>query len=310
MMSASDLDSLFSAACARRLPLPDSGTDALRLVDGAADGLPDIVLESFAGRWLLSTAGADLPAQLAAWLRKRPECVYWKRLDSRQQSAPVHFSGPAAEPAFLIRENSLFFEISFESGYSQGIFLDQRDNRSELRRLVGPGSTVLNTFAYTGAFSVAAAAGGATTTTLDLSQPYLDWAKRNFRHNGLDPAQHHFCRGDTFQWLARFAKSGRRFDLVVLDPPTFSHDGSGRVFRVERDFGSLVSLALGVLAPGGRLLCCSNCHTLGAAAFRRQISLAAPRHLLRPKPMPRDFPGSSHLKSIWLEPREGVHSDR
>src|ERR1700722_7436295 len=123
--------------------------------------------------------------------------------------------------------------LSFTEGYSVGLFLDQRDNR---RRFLtnhvaadfplfpngAAGAEVLNTFAYTCGFSVCAAKAGARTTSLDLSKKYLDWGKRNFALNGLDPAAHDFIYGDTFDWLRRLAKKGRAFDPVVLDPPTFS----------------------------------------------------------------------------------------
>lgn len=291
---------LAATALARRSPLPDADTNAVRLIDGEGDGLPGIVLESYAGRWLLSTTAPAVPYPLDAWLRSQPASCYWKKLDPRQKESPVHHSGPETAEPFLIRENGLAFEISFQSGYSQGIFLDQRDNRAEVRRRMAPGSTLLNTFAYTGAFSVAAAAAGARTTTLDLSQPYLDWAKRNFLHNQLDPADHHFCKGDTFHWLRRFAKAGRTFDAIILDPPTFSRDETGRVFRAERDFGELAALALAVLAPGGWLLCSTNCRTLTPSALERQILTAAGRRLeTATTPMPADFTGDPYLKSLW-----------
>lgn len=291
---------LAATALARRAPLLNADTDAVRLIDGEGDGLPGIFLESYAGRWLLSTTAPAIPAPFVAWLRSQPVSCHWKKLDAHQKESPVHHSGPETTEPFLIRENGLTFEISFQSGYSQGIFLDQRDNRAEVRRRMAPGMTLLNTFAYTGAFSVAAAAGGAETTTLDLSQPYLDWAKRNFLHNQLDPAGHHFCKGDTFHWLKRFAKSGRTFDAIVLDPPTFSRDESGRVFRAERDFGDLATLALSILAPRGWLLCSTNCRALSEAAFKRQIhsASASPLRLVSP-PMPPDFTGDPYLKSLW-----------
>jgi len=295
------MHALFTAALARREPLLTAATDAVRLIDGAGDGLPGIILETYADHWLLATATPSLPPTLTAWLRGQPNSCYWNKLDQHQNGPPVPHAGPQVAEPFLIRESGLAFEISFHSGYSQGIFLDQRDNRTEVRRRMSPGMTLLNTFAYTGAFSIAAAAAGAQTTTLDLSQPYLDWAKRNFRHNDLDPAAHHFCKGDTFHWLRRFAKSGRTFDGIILDPPTFSRDESGRVFRVERDFGDLAALALGILAPGGWILCCTNCRTLSSADFTRQL-LSASRRLLHPEPspMPVDFTGEPYLKSVWL----------
>ena len=200
---------LLDAAVAKRKSLLTDQTNAVRLIDGAGDGLPGVFLETYADRWLLSTTTGHIAPQVREWLRDRQVSCYWKPLDQHQKESPSLLCGPEVTEPFLIRENGICYEISFQSGYSQGIFLDQRDNRAEVRRLMRPGLRLLNTFAYTGAFSVAAAMAGAETTTLDLSQPYLDWAKRNFSHNSLDPAAHHFCKGDTFHWLRRFAKQGR-----------------------------------------------------------------------------------------------------
>jgi 23S rRNA (cytosine1962-C5)-methyltransferase len=293
---------LLETALAKRASLLDSQTNAIRLVDGSGDGLPGLILETFAGRWLVSTTTDHLPPQVHEWLRDHGRSCYWKRLDQHQKESPRHLSGPATPEPFLALENGIQLEISFQSGYSQGIFLDQRDNRAEVRRQMAPGLRLLNTFAYTGAFSVAAAMAGAETTTLDLSQPYLDWAKRNFTHNQLDPSQHHFCKGDTFHWLRRFAKQGRLFDGIVLDPPTFSRDEKGRIFRVEENFGELAALATQVLAPGGWILCSTNCRALGWNEFQKQLRAAIRRPMAaRHAPMPVDFTDDPYLKSVWLK---------
>lgn len=278
-------------------------TDALRLIDGAGDGLPGLILEEFAGHWLVSTADSrPLPAWLMPWLKATGRSCYHKRLDQHEKLSPEWLCGEVVDGAFPIRECGVVYEASFSSGYSQGIFLDQRDNRAEVRRRVGPGMRVLNTFAYTGAFSVCAALGGAETTTLDLSQPYLDWAKRNFSLNGIDPETHHFCKGDTFHWLRRFAKQGRKFDGVVLDPPTFSRDDRGRVFRVERDFGDLAALAAKVIAPGGWILCSTNFRRITPGDFERQLlGKVSGRFKASHRIMPGDFTDVPYLKTVWLE---------
>ena len=293
---------LFQNALAKRTALLDSQTNAVRLIDGSGDGLPGLILETYANRWLVSTTGDHLPSAVREWIRDQGVSCYWKRLDQHQKESPQHLAGPVVAEPFLILENGIASEISFQSGYSQGIFLDQRDNRAEVRRLMAPGLRLLNTFAYTGAFSVAAALAGAETTTLDLSQPYLDWAKRNFTHNSLDPAAHHFCKGDTFHWLRRFAKQGRTFDGIVLDPPTFSRDEKGKVFRVEENFGELAALAADLLTPDGWLLCSTNCRNLGLNDFQKQLRNAIHRPLSpRHSDMPPDFTDEPYLKSVWLK---------
>lgn len=294
--------SLFSQALSKRDSLLLAGTNAMRLIDGAGDGVPGVVLETFSDFWLVSTIGAIIPEKMANWLREQDHQTYHKCLSQQQKESPRHFHGSAVPPSFLARENGVNFEISFCSGYSQGIFLDQRDNRQRVRDRVHPGDAILNTFAYTGVFSVFAALGGAQTTTLDLSQPYLDWAKRNFTHNQLDPASHYFCKGDTFHWLRRFEKQGRKFEGIILDPPTFSRDEKGQVFRVENDYGELAALAHRCLKPGGWMLCSTNCHKLAPNDFELQLRAALPRKCdFRHTPMPPDFTDSPYLKSVWVE---------
>ncbi len=276
-------------------------TDALRLANAEGDDLPGIILEEFAHRRLISTAGPELPSELRRWSESAGQTVYWKPLDPQQRQSPRHLAGPAVEGVFEVRERGTRFGVSFQSGYSQGLFLDQRDNRRRVRARCKPGQKILNTFAYTGAFSVCAALAGAVSTTLDLSRPCLDRARDNFRRNRLDPAAHHFCRGDTFHWLKRFARQGRTFHGIVLDPPTFSRDHRGRVFRVEHDFGRLIEAALASLAPHGWLLCTTNCRRLSHPAFERAIRCALTRRAhLESFPMPPDFPGDPYLKSVWV----------
>jgi 23S rRNA (cytosine1962-C5)-methyltransferase len=295
------MHSLITAALARRTHLRTPATNALRLLDGEGDGLPGIYLEDFAGRLLLSTTGSP-PPPILSWLRDQPATSYAKQLDHHERVSPTHIAGPPQNSPFLIRENDLHFEISFQSGYSQGIFLDQRLNRHILATQCAPGMTVLNTFAYTGAFSVAAGSAGATTTTLDLSAPYLDWAKRNFQHNHIDPDRHFFCKGDTFHWLRRFAKQGRRFDIILLDPPTFSRDENGKVFRAETDFGKLAALAAAALAPHGKILCSTNFRGITDLQFEKLVrSRLSGTWRVHHTLMPPDFTAPPYLKSIWLQ---------
>ena len=158
-------------------------------------------------------------------------------------------------------------------------------------------------------FSVCAAKAGAHTTSLDLSKKYLEWGKRNFALNGLDPAAHDLIYGDTFDWLRRFAKKGRAFDAIVLDPPTFSQSRVHGVFRVEKNFCDLVAAALPVLKPGGILLASTNAADWPTESFLAAIENAvrdAKRKILKQHyvPQPPDFPVSreepAYLKTVWL----------
>lgn len=223
-------------------------------------------------------------------------------MDTENQQPPELLAGEAPKDVFETSEHGLTYEVSFESGYSQGIFLDQRLNRQAVRDRVAADDRVLNTFSYSCAFSVAAASGGATTTSVDLSKNYLEWGKRNFALNDLDSSSHYFTRGDAFDWLRRWAKSGVRFDGLVLDPPTFSRNAKGKVFRVEKDFGELVELGRAVVNPGGWMLCCTNFRGMTGPYFRGLVRAAAGRGAqVDLREMPPEFSATNYLKAAWVE---------
>lgn len=308
-------------------------TDAFRLIHGASDGWPGWYVEQLGAMQLSQGDAPFSPAQrehLESLLTPHVARVHHKTLSRHVRGAtpaetsPQLVCGPAAPERFVIRENSVKFEMSFNEGYSVGLFLDQRDNRR--RFLTGhiaadfqfPNSNfqigngkleILNTFAYTCGFSVCAALGGARTTSLDLSKKYLEWGKRNFALNGLDPAAHDFIYGDTFDWLRRLAKKGRAYDVVILDPPTFSQSKESGVFRAEKDYGKLVTATLAVLKPGGVLLASTNAAELPPEKFLDQITAATRatgRKIVQQHyvPQPPDFPIShaepAYLKTVWL----------
>ncbi len=327
------------ARALRAAILEPEATDAFRCWHGAGElspagpqpeDAPDLQVDRFGPFLLAQSAGPPGPGQIEALRREMARAglsgVYHKRLrrDVRGQGgatvAPQLLLGTPAPEAFVIRENGVRFEIRFGEGYSVGLFLDQRDNRRRVR--VGhvaagfplypagaAGAPVLNTFAYTCGFSVCAALAGARTTSVDLSRKYLEWGRRNFRLNQVDPDAHEFLAGDAFDWLRRLARRGRTFDLVVLDPPTFSTSRQGGVFRAERDRGRLVGAAAPLVRAGGVLFAATNAAELAPEKFLDQVRAglaAAGRRVVREHyaPQPPDFPISrampAHLKSVWL----------
>ncbi|MBV8484669.1 MAG: class I SAM-dependent rRNA methyltransferase [Verrucomicrobia bacterium] len=286
------------AAISRRSGLRSSETDACRLVNGAGDGLDGLIIDDFAGRWLISSKGEEALPKLTSEVGYR--ALYSKTLSKNEKLAPAHLGGELLTARFPVQEHGLSYWIDFQSGYSQGLFLDQRLNRQRLRELC-PGKTVLNTFAYTCSFGVAAVFAGAKAVNLDLSRNYLEWGQENYRLNGLKPEGSDFIYGDVFDWLGRFAKRDRRFDLVILDPPTFSRSKTSGVFRADQDYGALLERALRVIEPGGILLCCLNAHHVSGTEFRYILKDSLPSSVdLRQMGMPEDFPGSDYLKSFWV----------
>ena len=327
------LGALPAGSIARRLALIDeAGTNAFRLIHGASDGWPGWYVERL-GDFLLSQSEHPLTTPQLTALgelleRTRTRGAYHKTLNRQVRrtattdASPQLVLGDVAPERFTIHENGVKFELSFTEGYSVGLFLDQRDNRRRfLTRHVAAGfpllntqhaarnTELLNTFAYTCGFSVCAALAGARVTSLDLSKKYLEWGRRNFTLNGLDPAQHDFIFGDTFDWLRRLAKKGRAFDAVVLDPPTFSQSKESGVFRAEKDYGKLVTAALGVLKPGGVLLASTNVAEWPPEDFVATVKAAmvsAKRRIAQEHfvPQPLDFPITrtepGYLKTFWV----------
>ena len=299
------LASLHKAMDRRRdiADLNDGTTDAYRLCDGAGDHLPGIFIDTLAGHWLVQTKGVPMPVELADAPQLGWKSLWWKRLDQEDKTSPRHLAGEKLDQV-IVRENGLRFELDFQAGYSQGIFLDQRRQRRRIQANAS-GKRILNLFAYTCGFSVAAAAGGALTESIDLSRPYLDWGKRNFELNGLDPIPHFFCRGDSFDWLRRLAKKGLQYDLVILDPPSFSRNQEGKLWRVEKDYASLVTAALAVTKPGGQLLGSTNHHGISSRQFQDWLQAGAVDAGRSIKKFewagaPEDFTGERYLKVAWL----------
>ncbi|MFM7396858.1 MAG: bifunctional 23S rRNA (guanine(2069)-N(7))-methyltransferase RlmK/23S rRNA (guanine(2445)-N(2))-methyltransferase RlmL [Gammaproteobacteria bacterium] len=175
----------------------------------------------------------------------------------------------------VVGEGGLRFRVNFEDYLDTGLFLDHRMTRARLREAASR-KRFLNLFAYTGTATVYAAAGGAaSTTTVDLSTTYLEWAEANLALNELAGPRHRFERADVREWLTAAAQRGERYDLIFCDPPTFSNSKRMEgVFDVQRDHVALIEDCLAVLAPGGLLVFSTN-----AQRFRMDEGLAA-RHAI------------------------------
>jgi 23S rRNA (cytosine1962-C5)-methyltransferase len=316
----------------RSAVIEPEATNGFRLIHGFSDGWPGWFVEKL-GDFLLSQSEVPLSAKQNEELSRLAKTfssrgAYHKilsrqvRRSTTNEVSPQLVLGDAAPERFEILENGVRYEMSFNEGYSVGLFLDQRDNRRRflmnhiaadfpLLKSQTPDARpeMLNCFAYTCGFSVCAAKGGARVTSLDLSKKYLEWGRRNFTLNGLDPAAHDFIYGDTFDWLRRLAKKGRTFDAVVLDPPTFSQSREHGTFRAEKDYGKLVTVALPVLKPGGILFASTNAADWPPENFLAEVEKAV--HATKRKilqrhyvPQPPDFPicraEPAFLKTLWL----------
>jgi 23S rRNA (cytosine1962-C5)-methyltransferase len=199
-------------------------------------------------------------------------------------------------------ERTLRYGIDFGAGYSVGFFIDQRENRRFVRD-IAPRS-LLNCFAYTCSFSVAAATVGAKTVSIDLSRKSLARGHENFALNSLPTNDHRFLADDVMEVLPRLARKGEKFDVIILDPPTFSRSHRGKAFQVEQDFETLLLAALEVAERDGKILLSTNCSSLRERALEvmARFCLKTTRRagaFHREGPLP-DFPPGVGATTVWL----------
>ena len=300
------MNNQINTAFLKRKEILSEATDSFRLFDGIGDGNSDFFIDVFAGHWLVSYLDKE-PESVAKCVLPR-ESLWFKKLDKNNKESARCEEGDSSNTQITIRENNVRYLVDLKIGYSQGIFLDQRDNRFEVRAR-SSGIRILNCFSYTCAFSVVAALGGAaSTTSIDLSNSYLEWGKSNFELNGIDPNQdeHYFCRGDVFEWLRQFRKKERMFGGIILDPPSFSRAGKQGVFSAEKDYSSLVTEAAHLIERGGWVLASCNHRGISSEKFGNELIIGmdnARRNIktINQKPMTSDFPGDDYLKSFWIE---------
>jgi 23S rRNA (cytosine1962-C5)-methyltransferase len=200
----------------------------------------------------------------------------------------------------VVEEQGLKFWVNLRDYLDTGLFLDHRLTRSRVCAEAA-GKRFLNLFAYTGSFTVYAAAGGArSTTTVDLSNTYLDWAADNLALNGFRGAQHQLVRADAAPWIEEAGAQGERFDLIVLDPPSFSASKMARRFDVQKDHVRLLTATLALLSDGGTLYFSTNFQGFQLDTARLTGTTIEE---LTPGSIPEDF----HFKEVhrcWrLQPR-------
>ncbi len=197
---------------------------------------------------------ADVLDAVPAILDVGPSAVFLKRRE-RQRGAAQYERVARTSVTGIVGEAGLLFEVNFSDYLDTGLFLDHRDTRAWIGEMA-EGMRFLNLFAYTGTATVHAAAGQAvSTTTVDLSANYLEWAERNMLRNGFSDARHAREQADVMLWLRKAKSAGREFDLVFCDPPTFSNSKRMRdTWDVERDHVTLLTAIERVLATDGRIL--------------------------------------------------------
>ena len=231
--------------------------------------------------------------------------LHLKRRERQRGTSQYEKFDEAAEP-HVVLEGGHRFEVNFDTYLDAGLFLDHRPTRGLVAETIsaraadGRGRRFLNLFAYTGSFSVYAARAGASgSVTVDLSNTYQAWTGRNFALNGIDTGRHALVRADVLAWLAEAVAGAERFDVIVLDPPSFSNSKKMQgVLDVQRDHAQLVRQCHALLAPGGELFFSTN---LRSFEIDPQLETGLALREMTHRSVPEDFrrPSRPPLHRAW-----------
>ncbi|MFN2633058.1 MAG: class I SAM-dependent rRNA methyltransferase [Thermoanaerobaculia bacterium] len=313
----------FDSARKMRAAILPPETTGFRAINSEGDRCPGVTLDVYGATGVLELSAGGVEASGSLFEREalrafELEKVIVRRTGAERVGSAPGASGPPPDGPHSrvpFRENGLRFFADLASGQKTGFFLDQRENRSRLRSLAA-GRRVLNLFSYSGGFSVAALAGGASRAVdVDASEAALDLAGEHRRANGFDSGSDDFVRADVFEDLRRRVAAGESWDAVVCDPPAFAKKRAD-VDRAARGYKDINRLAMRLIAPGGLLLTCSCSGAVDATLFQQivfaaeiesgsEFSLFARQGAGPDHPVSIDCPEGEYLKGMWMMRTEG-----
>lgn len=290
-------------------------TTAFRLFNGEGDGIGGVTIDWYAEfiqfnwysrgiyeyrEWFIEALKELLPNIKGIYETKR-----YKLFDNEE--AITHSNGEKAPQPLVIKENSIEYAVYLGEDWMTGIFLDQRDVRAFVETQA-QGLNVLNLFSYTGAFSVAAAVGGAAkTVSVDVANRSIEKTKEQFALNGIDaqPPQHEIRVMDVFDYVSYAKRHELKFDLVVCDPPSFARTKK-RLFKAEKDYGQLAQDLFDITAPGGLCILSTNHSGYKKETFIEEMSALGRSHsgqfqMIQSYGLPVDFPTSQDAESQYLK---------
>jgi 23S rRNA (cytosine1962-C5)-methyltransferase len=297
-----------------------AGSDAARIVHAESDGLPGLVVDRFGDTLVVQILSAGAERWRAFWGPALVELTGAKSVYERSdvevrtleglkpQSGPLVGSVGAS---VRINENGIAYDVDVIHGQKTGFYLDQRDNRA-LAASLARDAEVLNAFCYTGGFSLAALKGGARrVASIDTSEEALETGRRNVEINGFDADRAEWIAADVFAHLRKLRDQGRKYGLIVLDPPKFAPTEK-HVANAARAYKDINLWAMKLLAPGGHLLTFSCSGAVGPDLFQKivagsaadaRVDLQIRRHLgaSLDHPVSIHFPEGEYLKGLWLQ---------
>ena len=312
---------IFQKAAQKRSSLMmDDSTTSFRLFNGEGDGLGGITIDWYDGFVVVSWYSAGIYQWKELIIEQLQEAIpniqgiYEKiRYASKEKLPESQFvKGVKASEPLIVQEEGVRYATYLDEGLMTGIFLDQREVRTLLRDDYSAGKTILNLFSYTGAFSVAAAMGGAVqTTSVDVANRSLEKTREQFEVNGIDASEQKIYVMDVFDYIKYAAKKDLTFDTIVLDPPSFARTKK-RTFSVAKDYAGLVEQLVPLTAKKGTLILSTNAANVSEKQFLEMIhkglrSSGRRYRIAHQKKLPMDFPVAPHtplsdyLKVVFVE---------
>jgi len=304
----------------REIFFKSSKTTAFRVFNGEGDGIGGLTIDYYDGYYLInwySKGVYKFRDFIINNLKKMVEfkAIYQKRrydIDGKFIDEDGFVLGEPGEFPIIVKENDVNFAIYLNEGAMVGVFLDQRDVRKRIRDKYAEGRTVLNTFSYTGAFSVFAALGGSSrTTSVDLANRSYSKTIEQFSVNGIDFDSHEIVVEDVFNYFKYAAKKDLKYGMVILDPPSFAKSKQF-IFSAEQDYTSLLKEAIAITEDKGIIVASTNCSSFDMKKFMEFIDQAFKESactykVLESHALPRDFVISkkykegNYLKVVFLE---------
>jgi 23S rRNA (cytosine1962-C5)-methyltransferase len=295
-------------------------TTAFRVFNGEGDGIGGITIEYFAGYYLIHWYSQGIYSFKDDIVNALTELVDFKaiyqkkRFDTKGQyiEEDDFVMGERGEFPLIVKENGINYAVYLNESAMVGVFLDQRDVRRTIRDTYAKGKTVLNTFSYTGAFSVAAALGGASkTTSVDLANRSLPKTQEQFTINDIDAQEQDILVMDVFKYFKYAAKKNLKFDMVILDPPSFARSKKF-VFSAEKDYKDLLKEAIAITEKNGVIVASTNASNFDMNKFKGFIKTAfnesnVKYSLIEEFSLPEDFrtinafPEGDYLKVCFIK---------
>lgn len=302
----------------------DTETTAFRFFNGEGDGIGGIIIDHYEGNYVISWYSKGIYAFKDYIIKALQNTVIVKsiyqkkRFDTKGQYVEEDDFVMGVQPEFplLVKENGVQFAVYLNDGAMVGVFLDQRDVRRTIRDKYAKGKTVLNMFSYTGAFSVFAALGGAVkTTSVDLANRSLPKTIEQFSVNGIDSETQNIVVMDVFNYFKYAVKKALKFDMVILDPPSFAKSKKF-TFSAGKDYTNLLKDAIAITEDNGVIIASTNCSTFDMKKFKSFIEAAfremnGKYELMEEFTLPTDFKTSSdykegnYLKVIFIKKIKG-----